>query len=299
MFRSVLRLPLRKNIQQRTFLTVVKKGEEGWRLTFGQNPEHLLPGLRLNVPIVHTVIKQDMREGGIEVEEVGAYTEDNVPVYVGGTLFYQITNSFKACFSAQNIIPQVGSVGTSALRSVIGGLKYDDINNNRQGINERLVSQIGDKVEEDWGVKCTKFEIQNFTPQTRDMKDYLEKQMKAERERRETLLNTEANVNIADGKKRALILESEGKKEEAFNRAEGTEREMNAVTNAFKRRIEELTSATGDEKLAVQILMQEMKLEATKSLASNNNNTTFVVPNDGLGSDLPRYKMFGDMLKKE
>ena len=288
------RLSLKNN---RSFLTVIQKGQEGWRLTFGRNPEHLLPGLRLNIPIIHTVIKQDMREGGIEIDEIGAYTDDNVPVFVGGTLFYQIVDSNKACFGAQNIIPQVGSVGTSALRSVIGGLKYDDINSDRQGINTSLVNQIGDKIEQDWGVRCTKFEIQSFTPQTPEMKDYLEKQMKAERDRRETLLNTEANVNIADGEKRSCILRSEGEKTQAYNRADGTQREMDAVTDAMKKRVEDLMAATGDSGLSTEIIIQDMRVEAFKALSKGPNNTTYVVPSDGLGSKLPDYKLFGDALK--
>jgi len=283
--------------QRRSFLIIIKKGYEGWRLTFGKNPEHLQPGLSLNIPIIHTVIKQDMREGGIEIDEIGAYTDDNVPVYVGGTLFYQIVDSHKACFGAQNIIPQVGSVGTSALRSVIGGLKYDDINSDRQGINTNLVNQIGSKIEDDWGVRCTKFEIQSFSPQTPEMKDYLEKQMKAERDRRETLLNTEANVNIADGKRRSTILESDGEKIQAFNRADGKQREMDAVTDAMKKRIEDLMSATGDSALSTELVLQDMRVNAFEALSKGPNNTTFVVPSDGLGSELPKYKMFGDMIK--
>jgi regulator of protease activity HflC (stomatin/prohibitin superfamily) len=109
-----------------------------------------------------------MREGNVPIEALKAYTKDNVPVFITGTLFYQVRDSYKACFEAQNVIRQVHQVGTSAARSIIGTMDYDEIIADRNTINKRLTEKIG-TVCANWGVDCTKFEIQDFNPQNRDV----------------------------------------------------------------------------------------------------------------------------------
>lgn len=151
----------------RNFITIVKQGFEAQRTFLGKHPTTLNPGLHLYCPLLHQIRKLDMREGSIQMSELKCYTKDNVPLYVTGTLFYRIIDSYKACFKAQAVVSQVSEVGTSSARSVIGTMAYEDIIAGRDTINSCLCEKIGTSCTE-WGVVCTKFEIQSCDPQNRE-----------------------------------------------------------------------------------------------------------------------------------
>lgn len=275
----------------RTFFTVIRQGYEGQRTFLGKNPTKLDSGWHFFVPLIHNIKHVDMREGSIPVEQLYAYTKDNVPVVVTGTLFYRIFDSYKACFRAQNVEAQVSQIGTSAARSIIGTMDYDEIISDRNRINSSLTEKI-DKTCGIWGVDCTKFEVQEFNPQNRDVAQQLERQMKEERERRAQILNTEAHVNVADGQKRAAILHSEGELASAKNKAEGEfileQRKADAVRYykeqeaiALSEQINVITKSMVDCKSreATNFLVEQAKIQHMKAIAQGKNNTTYVLPN--------------------
>jgi len=105
---------------RRNFFKIIHAGTEGQRLFFGQNPQLMTPGIWLNIPLIHTVKVVDMRESSLWVSSLNAYTKDNVPVTISGSLFYRVFNSNKACFSVQEYMNAINSLGTSAARSIIG-----------------------------------------------------------------------------------------------------------------------------------------------------------------------------------
>ena len=272
----------------RSFFTFVRQGCEAQRTWLGKEPTTLQPGLHFFVPILHRISHVDMREGSIPIHDLKAYTKDNVPVYVTGTLFYQITNSYKSCFEAQDVAEQVSQIGTSAARGIVGTMVYDEIIADRNTINKSLTDKI-DTTCEKWGVDCTKFEIQDFNPQNREVEIQLERQMKEERERRAQVLNTEANVNVADGEKRAAILHSEGELESSKNKAEGRfileqrkadaeryAKEQEAIALAEQIRV--ISTSIGDETLSSRYLLEQRKLDHLSALANGNNNSTYFLP---------------------
>jgi len=111
-------------VPRRTF-TVVHQAEVAYREMLGSNRVRLEPGLRLNVPILHSIRRVDMREAMIKVPDLAAYTKDNVPVTVSGTLFYKPTDAEKACYEVTHYNTAVAAVGESSFRAVVGRFEFD------------------------------------------------------------------------------------------------------------------------------------------------------------------------------
>lgn len=263
------------NFQKRSFFTIINQGFEAYRLTLGKNATKLNPGVAWNIPLIHQIAKLDMREGPINIYELEAFTKDNVPVKIGGSLFYQITDSYKACFNVQNHLTSVKDIGTSGLRSVIGLFDYDDIISDRNQINNKLVKVIGN-LSMQWGIHCTKFEIQTFKPSNRDIERQLEMQMEAERNRRKQLLDTEASINIAEGLKKTAILKSEGILQAERNKADAYNYTMEKQTSALRYQIEDISKVlNNDMKATVEYLIRLKQIEQLTAIANGNNNSTY------------------------
>eukprot|EP00475_Leptophrys_vorax_P030813 TRINITY_DN4643_c0_g1_i1.p1 TRINITY_DN4643_c0_g1~~TRINITY_DN4643_c0_g1_i1.p1 ORF type:complete len:337 (-),score=77.44 TRINITY_DN4643_c0_g1_i1:73-1083(-) len=298
------RVLLTRQIPKRSFFRIVDQGFQGLRVTFGANPELLQPGIRLSIPLIHHIFKVEMREQSIVIGTnkqpmLHAFTKDNVPVLIGGSLFFQIYDAQKATFNVNEVRDQVMNVGTSAIRSVVGLYEYDDIIADRNTINMRLCEVIG-KTIENWGTRCTRFEIQHFAPANKEIEKQLEMQMAAERERRKQILDTEAQVNVSEGLKRKQILESEGLAASIKNRSEAekyrlemesqgkalalknqadAERyEQNQRSQALKDQVEKVAEAFGgDFELASSFLL---KTGALSQFSHVGRGSTFVVPSD-------------------
>ena len=272
------------------FFTVVRQGFQAQCTSLGKNPVALKPGLHFILPFYHNIKLVDMRERVVEINSLAAYTKDNVPVTLDGSLFFQVYDSHKACFSVQDFVSSVGDIGTSTVRSIVGTRLYDDIISDRRLLNEKLKISIGDSTI-NWGIECTKFEIQTFAPQNRNVEQQLERQMEEERNRRAQILQTQANVNIADGERQAEILKSQGLLESQKNAAEALyimeqkkadalkyTKEMEAV--AWQSQIEVIANSVGCKKTAVDFMLQQLKLQNLKSIADGPNNNTYFVPNN-------------------
>lgn len=293
---------------KRSFVTFVKQGFTAQRTFFGKNATKLNPGLHFYVPIAHRIIQVDMREDSIDINNLKAYTKDNVPVSIDGTLFCQVVDSYKACFEATDVYCQVKDIGASTARSIVGTMDYDSIIADRTHINNVLQTVIGETCVK-WGVDCTKFEIQDFCPQNRDVEKQLELQMKAERERREQILNTEAQVNIADGHKRASILKSEGDLEATKNEAIGLlikeqksadadRYKMEQYSKGLQIQIEDLVEVLGSQNEASRYLIEQSKLTHLSSIGSGHNNSTYFMP-DPSSNIIPTSKIVGDLFQNK
>ena len=264
------------------------------RLSLGKNPVALAPGLHLKIPIYHTIRKVDMRERSLPIKDLIAFTSDNVPVTIEGSLFYQVRSAHDALFNVSNYAENIYRIGASAMRSTVGRFDYDSIIADRTAINVELKSNIGNGTKE-WGIDCTRFEIQNFSPSNRDIQRQLEQQMEAERNRRKQVLDTEAAVNVAEGMKRKTILESEGLLQAQKNQADGAfvqavkmaeanRRGMELEAEGLALQIKNLAeSLGGDEKLAVQTLVEMKRIEQMKAIAEGKNNTIYFGKDGALG----------------
>ncbi|EAU87031.1 stomatin family protein [Coprinopsis cinerea okayama7 len=297
---------------RRNFITIIEQAHEGWRLTFGRNPVPLKPGLNIAIPVVHTVLNVDMRETSIAIPNLPGYTSDNVPVTCSGSLFYRVTDSYKSCFAVSNVAENVKNTGTSAVRSVLGSFTYDQVIADRNELNKRLNQVIGNSIQ-GWGVECTRFEIQNFQPANREVERQLELQMEAERNRRKQMLDTQAQINVAEGMKQRVILESEGhlqaKSNEAdaafktvVREAEARKQQSLMEASALAQQVTEIARSLSnseepspeDKQRALAALIEIKRLEQLKAIAASQSNSTYFFGDKasmGVGSGVEAFNV--------
>ncbi|PPQ89618.1 hypothetical protein CVT25_012535 [Psilocybe cyanescens] len=284
------------HLTRRSFLTVIQQGHEGWRLSLGRNPVKLTPGLNVKIPLYHTLTVLDVRESSVNIPNLPGYTADNVPVLCSGSLFYRINDSYKACFAVSEVEKNVQNIGTSAMRSVLGSFSYDQVIADRNDLNRKLNVTIGNSIS-NWGVECTRFEVQSFQPANREVERQLELQMEAERNRRKQLLDTQAQINIAEGQKQRVILESEGhleaKSNEAdakyktvFREAEARQQQALMESAALSQQVENIARSLAPNsnkeeitpehrKLALATLVELKRLEQLRAIAESRSNSTY------------------------
>jgi regulator of protease activity HflC (stomatin/prohibitin superfamily) len=283
------------NFSRRSFITVINQAEVAYREFLGQNRVKLEPGLRINLPILHNLYRVSLKEDLVPLNDQDAYTKDNVPVTVSGTVFFKVIDPEKVCFSVQNPVDAVQSVGESSFRAVIGRFDYDEIIANRNEINCEMLKILG-KTTLDWGINTTRLEIQNFGPQNKEVAKQLEKQMQAERSRRENELQTQADIRSAEGAKQIAILNSEGSLIAAKNKAEALKYELGATSDGLSDQINSLSQKFGgDTNKAAQYLLEMKRLEHLQQLAATNNKVYFI-PADNM---FPSVKVVSDLFKEQ
>ncbi|TFK34704.1 hypothetical protein BDQ12DRAFT_656638 [Crucibulum laeve] len=287
--------PLGRNFSgRRTFVTIIQQGHEGWRLSLGRDPVRMHPGLNIAVPLYHSVLNVDLRESSINIPNLPGYTADNVPVSCSGSLFYRVVDGYKACFAVSDIHENVKNTGMSAVRSVLGHFTYDQVICDRNELNKRLNTVIGNSIA-NWGVECTRFEIQSFQPANREVERQLELQMEAERNRRKQLLDTQAQINVAEGQKQRVILESEGHLEAKSNEAdakyktvvreaEARKQQSLMEASAIAEQVENIARSIAqntekptpeDRQRALSTLIELKRLEQLRAIAESKSNSTY------------------------
>jgi len=248
-----------------------------------------------------------MRESGMTVKNIDAYTKDNVPVQLSAVLFYQVKNAYKACFDVSNHLDGILSVGKSSLRSIVGQFEYDHIIGDRNKINKHWLAVVGDSIEH-WGVQTTKAEIQSFGPLDASVAKTLEKQMDAERDRRQQELNTRAKINISEGEKQSTILQSEGNLIAANNAAQanlvtiqksaqGQKYAIEMETTALVEQIKTIKKELNDDYLlTIQYLLAKKRFDELQAIAKGINNSTYFINNQTEG--IHSLKLFSDLIKQ-
>ena len=246
-------------------VTTVRQYERGIVERFGKYKEILDPGLRFIVPFVDNIAQRiDMRETVIDIEPQEVITKDNVAVTVDAVIFYVVTDPKSVRYEVANFRFAISKLAQTNLRNLIGDMSLDETLTARDTINVALRTTL-DEATDKWGVKVVRVEVQKIDPPG-DIADAMSKQMKAEREKRATILGAEAykekQILEAEGDKQNAILMAEGDRESAILRAEGEAKAIEKVSRAA----EEFFIGNA------QILKQ---LEVTQ--ASLQNNTKIVV----------------------
>jgi regulator of protease activity HflC (stomatin/prohibitin superfamily) len=285
---------IQKNMSKRTFITVVDQAEIAYREFLGKNRIKLNPGLRINIPILHKLTRISLKEHFVNLDEQHAYTKDNVPVTVSGTVFYKVIEPEKVCFTIDDPFMSVKNVGESSFRSIIGRFDYDEIISNRNDINNSMLNVLG-KTTVDWGINTTRLEIQNFGPQNKEVAKQLEKQMQAERSRRENELQTQADIRSAEGAKQIAILQSEGLFISAKNKSDAAKYELLTNSEGYSNQIECLTKTfDGNYEKAAAFLLEMKRLEHLEEMAGKDNKVYFM--NDS--GIFPKSQVICDMLNE-
>ncbi len=240
-------------------------------------------GFHILVPFFDAIrYRHTLKEQAIDIPEQICITKDNVQVGVDGILYMKVMDARRASYGITNYVFAITQLAQTTLRSEVGKIDLDKTFEERTHINGQVVSEV-DKASEAWGVKVLRYEIKNITP-PRDIIAAMEKQMRAEREKRATVLQSEgerdAAINSAEGQKQQVIKQSEAKKQQNINEAEGQASAILAVAKATAEGIravaESINSSGGFE--AVQLRVAEQYITEFGKLAKSAN--TLVVPSN-------------------
>lgn len=240
-------------------------------------------GFHLLVPFVDKIAyRHTLKEQVVDVPPQSCITRDNIAVEVDGVLYLQVIDPQKASYGISNYLFASVQLAQTTMRSEMGKLDLDRSFEAREQVNAAIVAAV-DKASDPWGIKVTRYEIKNITP-PQTIKDAMEKQMRAEREKRAQIAESEgdrqAKINRAEGEKQESIARSEGEKTRRINEAEGRAREIQLVaeaTAAGLRSIAEAVQAPGG-KDAVNLRLAEGYIAEFGKLAKENN--TMIIPSD-------------------
>jgi regulator of protease activity HflC (stomatin/prohibitin superfamily) len=247
----------------------------------GRYSRTLGAGFHILVPFIDTVqYKHSLKETAIDIPEQICITRDNVQVAIDGILYLKILDPQRASYGINDHRFAITQLAQTALRSEVGKIELDRTFEERTNINTQVVNEL-DKASEPWGIKVLRYEIKNITP-PKDVLNAMEKQMRAEREKRAVILTSEgerdAAINQAEGEKQQVIKASEAKKQQQINEAEGAAAAITAIATATAeglRKVAESTQIPGGYE-AVQLRVAEQYIGKFGELAKANN--TLVLP---------------------
>jgi len=238
-------------------------------------------GFHILVPLLDAVrYRHSLKENAADIPEQVCITKDNVQVHVDGVLYMKVMNPERASYGVNDYLFAISQLAQTTLRSEIGKIDLDRTFEERMHINAQLVDEL-DKATEPWGIKVLRYEIKNITP-PQDVLAAMEKQMRAEREKRAVILTSEgardAAINNAEGEKQQVIKASEAKKQQQINEAEGEASAILAVADAtaegLRKVAESIQKPGGFE--AVQLRVAEQYIGQFGQLAKESN--TLVLP---------------------
>jgi regulator of protease activity HflC (stomatin/prohibitin superfamily) len=247
----------------------------------GKFSRKLDAGFHILIPFLERVAyKHTLKEQAVDIDEQICITNDNVQVGVDGVLYMQVLDPARASYGIGNYMFAISQLAQTTLRSEIGKIDLDRTFEERGTINANVVAEL-DKASDPWGVKVLRYEIKNINPPS-DVLNAMEKQMRAEREKRAVVLTSEgvrdAKINEAEGEKQRVIKESEAAKMQQINEAQGEAEAILAVATATAEGLRRVASAVIDQggTEAMQLRIAEQYIGEFGKLADAGN--TFVVP---------------------
>ncbi len=243
----------------------------------GKYSQTLNAGFHILIPFIDKVAyKHTLKEQAIDVPSQACITGDNIAVEVDGIIYLQVTDPKKASYGINDYEFASTQLAQTTMRSVIGKLELDRTFEERETINVAIVDAV-DKAAEPWGVKVTRYEVKNIIP-PQSIKDAMEKQMRAVREKRATIAESEgdkqAKINRSEGDRQEMIERSEGEKQKRINEAIGRAEEIERVAAATATGIREIAAAINEEGgvNAVNLRVAEQYINEFGKLAKTNNS---------------------------
>ena len=235
-------------------------------------------GLTVIIPFFdHVRSVVSLKQQTMDVPPQDVITKDNVTITIDTVVFYQITDPAKAVYEIQSLKKGIEYLAITTIRDIIGKMNLDETFSSREGINNQLRVVLDDATDR-WGCKVERVEIKDITPPA-DVRDAMEKEMNAERNKRALILESEAQrqsaITIAEGKKQAAILEADADREAQIRRAVGEAQAIKEVAEAKAKEIqmvyEAIKKANPDDKL-----VQLKSLEALEKVADGEANKVFI-----------------------
>ena len=262
---------------------VVPQGFEWTVERFGKYTHTLGPGLHFLVPIAQRVgRKVNMMEQVLDIPSQDVITKDNAVVKVDGVVFFQVLDAAKAAYEVSNLEQATIALVMTNIRTAIGSMDLDESLSKRDEINAKLLTVV-DHATHPWGVKVNRIELKDIQP-PRDLVDAMARQMKAERAKRASILESEgarqSEILRAEGEKQAAVLQAEGRKEAAFREAEARERLAQAEARATQM-VSEAISAGNVQ--AINYFVAQKYVEALKEFAHSPNQKLLMMPMETTG----------------
>ena len=245
-------------------------------------------GLHIKVPLIDKVAKRiNLKEQVVDFAPQPVITKDNVTMRIDTVVFFQITDPKMFAYGVENPIVAIENLTATTLRNIIGDLELDQTLTSRETINTKMRASL-DEATDPWGIKVNRVELKNIIPPA-EIQNAMEKQMKAERERREAVTRAEgekkASVTVAEGKKAAAILEAEAEKQSAILRAEAQKEKMIREAEGEAEAILKVQQATADgirmirEAGADEAVLRIKSLEAFEK-AADGRATKLIIPSE-------------------
>ena len=245
-------------------------------------------GLHIKVPVIDKVAKKiNLKEQVVDFAPQPVITKDNVTMRIDTVVFFQITDPKRFAYGVENPIMAIENRTATTLRNIIGDLELDQTLTSRETINTKMRASLDDATDP-WGIKVNRVELKNIIPPA-EIQNAMERQMKAERERREAVTRAEgekkASVTVAEGKKAAAILEAEAEKQSAILRAEAQKEKMIREAEGEAAAILKVQQATADgirmirEAGADESVLRIKSLEAFEK-AADGKATKIIIPSE-------------------
>lgn len=245
-------------------------------------------GLHFKLPIVDRVARKvDLKEQVVDFAPQPVITKDNVTMRIDTVVFYQITDPKMFCYGVANPIMAIENLTATTLRNIIGDLELDQTLTSRETINTKMRATL-DEATDPWGIKVNRVELKNIIPPAA-IQDAMEKQMKAERERREAILRAEgekkSSILRAEGHKESVILEAEGDKESAILRAEANKEATIRESEGQAEAIKQIQQANADgieflKKASADNAVLQLKSLEAFAKAADGKATKIIIPSE-------------------
>ena len=245
-------------------------------------------GLHMKVPIIDRISKRvSIKEQVVDFNPQPVITKDNVTMLIDTVVFFQVTDAKLYTYGVERPMNAIENLTATTLRNIIGDLEFDQTLTSRDSINTRITTTL-DTATDKWGIKVNRVELKNIQP-PREIQDAMEKQMKAERERRESILRAEGEkksaILVAEGKKESAILEAEGEKQRQILQAEAVREALIQKARGESEAIMLVQQATAD---AIRLLnaaepsKQVLMLRSFDALqkVADGRATKLIIPND-------------------
>ena len=234
-------------------------------------------GLHIKIPFIERVVKRvSLKEQVVDFPPQPVITKDNVTMQIDTVVYYQITDPKMFTYGVEHPMSAIENLTATTLRNIIGDLELDQTLTSRELVNTKMRS-ILDEATDPWGIKINRVELKNILP-PKEIRDAMEKQMKAERERRESILKAEGEkksaILIAEGEKESMILAAEAHKQAAIKKAEGEAEAILKIQNATAEGLRMLNEANpSSQVIAIK------SLEALKEVA-DGQATKIIIPSE-------------------
>ena len=245
-------------------------------------------GIHFKIPILDRVAKRvSLKEQVVDFEPQAVITKDNVTMQIDTVIFFQITDPKQYAYGVENPIAAIENLTATTLRNIIGDLELDETLTSRETINSEMRTSL-DIATDPWGIKVNRVELKNIMPPTA-IQDAMEKQMKAERERREAILRAEgekkSTVLVAEGKKESAILDAEAEKQAAILRAEAKKEATIREAEGQAEAILKIQQANADGLRMIKEAAPDQNVIQLKSLeafakAADGKATKIIIPSE-------------------